>query len=107
MNERLKIELLYFEGCPHFKETFRILKEVLKEESLPSSVVQICIDTDEEAERFKFLGSPTVRVNGVDVDPAVRETTDFGFRCRLYWLNGKATPHPPKEMIREAIKKFI
>jgi hypothetical protein len=61
------------------------------------------VESPEDAERERFLGSPTVRVDGVDVDPGASEREDFGFECRLYRVDGETSPLPPEEWIRQAL----
>ena len=57
------------------------------------------------AEALGFLGSPTVRVNGVDVDPAPRDVRDYGLTCRVYDDGGTRTHYPPEAMVRAAVKE--
>lgn len=57
----------------------------------------------ENAERLRFLGSPTVRVNSVDVEPAARRRSDFGFACRTY--NGQGIPD--RELFKQACLEAV
>jgi hypothetical protein len=62
------------------------------------------VDTPEDAERERFLGSPTVRVNGRDVDPGAGERTDYGLKCRIYRSTEDGQSHvPPESWIRRAL----
>ena len=78
------IRLLYFEGCPHSDATFDLVRRVAGRRR-PDAVFELIeITSQAEAVRLRCLGSPTIHVNGVDIDPAARDRTDFGFACRLY-----------------------
>ncbi len=62
------------------------------------------VESPEDAEAQRFLGSPTVRVDGVDVEPGAAERADFGMKCRLYRFAERQTPTPPDAWIRSALK---
>lgn len=96
----MKVEVLYFEGCPNHEPAVRLAREVLAElgKDVPVEVVEIT--SPEDAERLRFLGSPTILVDGVDVEPSARTRADYGFSCRTY--GGKGVP--PRELIADAVK---
>ncbi len=64
------------------------------------------ISTLAEAKRLRFPGSPTVRINGVDIDPKVKETEGY-IGCRIYSYRGRMLEYPPEDMIRSAIDKIV
>jgi len=97
------VEILYTDACPFWKETLNTINEVMKELNISLTVKKTKITTDEEAKRHKFPGSPTVRINGVDIDPAAKETAGY-IGCRIYMYKGKIYEYPPKEMIRSALQ---
>jgi len=101
----VKIELLYFEGCPYYQTALRNLEQVLEEEKIGIPVDMVRIESQEQALRNKFVGSPTVRVNGQDIEPGVRDLKDFSMRCRLYSEAGSITGWPSKDLIRHAIEE--
>lgn len=96
------IELLYFEGCPGHERLLPALHEVAARHGV--ELTERRIETADDAERRRFLGSPSVRVNGVDVEPGAQERTDFGLRCRLYRSPGGLRPAPPLEWIERALR---
>ena len=98
----MEIEVLYFDGCATWRAAVVDLQEVLSELGLEEEVRLVSVESREEAERLRFLGSPTVRVNGKDVEPGI-PSDGFGMECRLYWVDGKPTGSPPKLWIRDAI----
>ena len=67
--ERMRIELLYFDGCPTYRRAERNLKEALAAERLGARVSLVAVDTGEDARRLRFPGSPTIRVDGGDLFP--------------------------------------
>ncbi|MBA3267821.1 MAG: thioredoxin family protein [Acidimicrobiia bacterium] len=99
-----KVELLWWEGCPSTARALATLRDVLAEEGLdPDCVVQREVDTDGEAEREGFVGSPTIRIGGVEVAPV--EDEPAGLTCRVYRLrDGRTSPAPDPEDIRDVIK---
>jgi hypothetical protein len=96
----VRVELLYFDGCPHYEALLPRLRELIG----PEEELELRrIDSVEEAERERFLGSPSVRVNDHDVDPTASERDDFGLKCRLYRSDQGASGVPPEEWIRAAL----
>jgi hypothetical protein len=97
------VEILYFDGCPSYQ---RLLPTVQRHaERGGAELLPRRVETPEEAERERFLGSPTVRVDGRDIDPSASERTDYGLKCRLYRSPGPApSPIPPEEWIRAALE---
>jgi hypothetical protein len=95
----MQIEVLYFEDCPHHLPTVETINAVLREEGLRADVREFLVPDVSTAERVKFLGSPTVRVNGIDIEPEAKDRRDFGLMCRCY-----AGGAPSHELIRAAIQ---
>jgi hypothetical protein len=100
-----EIELLWWEGCPSTRKALEILREVLVDEGLdPEAVILREVHTDGEAESERFVGSPTIRIDGVEVAPAENEPA--GLTCRVYRLrDGRVSPTPDPEDIRDAIRR--
>jgi len=96
----MTIEVLYFEGCPNHRPTVDRVREILERLGLEKEVVEVEIRGLEDARHLKFLGSPSVRVDGVDIEPAARTRTDYGFACRTYSEGGGM---PSAQMIEEAV----
>ena len=99
------MELLWWDGCPSTQKALAALGEVLAEEGLdPDAVVMREVSTDEDAERESFVGSPTIRIDGVEVAPA--EGEPVGLSCRVYQLrDGRISPVPDREDIRDAVRR--
>lgn len=94
----MKIEILYVPGCPNYPPAVEQVERVLSSESLQAEIRSIAVRTDAEARELMFLGSPTIRVNGEDVEP--HQTGVHSLACRLY-VNRSGIP--PVELLRAAI----
>jgi len=79
----VKISVLYFEGCPNHRPVVDMARRLVIEHGLDASVEEVEVSSGAEA-RLRFLGSPTVHVDGVDIEPAARERTDYAMSCRVY-----------------------
>ena len=80
----MRVEVLYFDGCPNHAPTVERVKQIAADLGLEIGVEEIPVTSVDEAQRLRFLGSPTVRVNGVDIDPAARDRTNYALSCRVY-----------------------
>lgn len=77
----------------------------MEELGIDQPVEIIDVRGDQEAQPLKFLGSPTIRVNGQDVDPASRKSVDYGMKCRLYRTEEGTVGWPSKKMVLTALKE--
>ena len=98
----MTIELLYFDRCPTYKPAQQALKQALLEEGLQARIHLLAVNTNDEAQRVQFPGSPTIRVNGRDLFP-VPERQAWGLGCRMYLTPEGLRGTPTKEMLREAL----
>ena len=101
----VKVQVLAFEGCPNVEEALLNVRRAAEQEGVEASISQIEVDTPELAASSKFLGSPTVRVNGVDIEPGANLRTEYGLMCRTYRNGSQSSGAPPIAMIREAIRR--
>ncbi|MGI8557177.1 MAG: DF family (seleno)protein [Solirubrobacteraceae bacterium] len=100
----MKVEILYFDGCPSFAELLPRVREIVIESGGDAGEIELrAVETVEAADAARFLGSPTVRVNGLDVDPTAAGREDFGLKCRIYRSDEGQAPTPPDAWIRAAI----
>jgi len=83
-----RIDILYFEGCPHHLPAVEMVKNVVDDLSLDAEIHEVEVHGSEDAFARRFLGSPSIQVDGVDIEPAARERTDYGFSCRTYSDSG-------------------
>lgn len=98
----MKIELLYFDGCHNWQETLKEIKSLLADKRMSNEVDLIKVASDQEAERLRFPGSPTIRIDEEDVDPEV-PTSGFELDCRIYEVDGEFMGKPPMEWIDAAL----
>ena len=101
----MRVELLYFDGCPNHEMLVPRLRDLLVEAGVGVPLELLRVESTEAAEAGRFLGSPSVRVNGVDVDPGAAERTDFGLKCRLYATAEGLRGAPPDEWIADALAR--
>jgi hypothetical protein len=99
-----EVSFLYWEGCPSHPEARELLEEVLEARGVDVTVDVREVRTPEEARALGFPGSPTIRVDGRDVDPAGADEPP-SLSCRIYHLpNGRVSPVPTREQIEEALQ---
>ena len=100
----MRIDFLYFEDCPSHEQALDRLQKVLKEEGVQAEIEVIEVTTEEQALDVEFLGSPTIRIEGQDIDP-VLEHPNYALSCRTYHLeDGRISPLPSEAMIRRAVE---
>ena len=96
----MKVEVFYFEGCPNHKPASERVLGIIREEGFSANISEIEVPDEAAAKEIGFLGSPTILVNGVDIEPASRTATGGSFACRCY-----PGGLPPVEMIRAALRE--
>ena len=94
-----RVEVLFFEGCPNHRPAVELANRVVAEVAPGAHVLEVEVRDPEDAARLRFLGSPTIHVDGVDVEPEARSRTDYAMSCRIYAGAGL----PPREMIEAAL----
>lgn len=118
----ITIQLFYILDCPWWVTTKELIKKVIDELQIEAKIEEILIDSDDKAKNYGFAGSPTILVNGQDIEELVkkvpylpgeqrakeRDLPEFIHRecssgCRLYHYQGKIYLYPPIEMVEEAI----
>jgi len=100
----LRIDFLYFEDCPSHPEALERLRDVLAEEGIEAEIAIDRVETEAQARRLRFVGSPTILVNGQDVDPPDGDAY-VALTCRVYrHEDGRFSPLPSKDAIRRALR---
>lgn len=98
----MQVSFYFFEDCPSHERALERLRETMAEEGLPDAVEVVKVETEAEAERLRFVGSPTIRVDGEDIVPP--EGSRYALACRAYRLeDGRVSPLPSKATIRAAL----
>lgn len=95
----MKVEILYFAGCPHREATVERTLEVLSALGAKAEVTEVEVRDGADAARLRFPGSPTIRIEGVDIEPGAEARPADALSCRLYGGSGT----PPRELLAAAI----
>ena len=103
--QKMKIELLYFDDCPSWQNAVVILNESLKKLGISQKVSLILVETQEDADENEFTGSPMIRVNGVDLFPTGQ--TNYALGCRIYQTPEGFKGWPTEEMISEKLQPIL
>ena len=100
----MRVELVFWEGCPSYVKALSELRTSLIEAGLdPDGVIVREIETEDDAGLQQFVGSPTIRIDGVDVQPLPDEPT--GLTCRVYHRrDGRVSPTPDPADVRDALR---
>jgi hypothetical protein len=99
----LRIEILYFNGCPNHEQLLEHLPRLLERERIAADIVLRNVPDAEHAQRERFLGSPTIRVDGRDIEPGAADRSDYGLKCRLYQTPAGVGGLPPDEWVLDAL----
>ena len=99
----MEIDILYFDDCPNHTAAGELVREVLAERGADADVRKIRVETPAEAERVRFLGSPTVRVDGRDVEPGAEQRQDYVLACRVYRTAEGSSGLPDRDWVVAAL----
>jgi hypothetical protein len=100
----VRIEFLYWDGCPSSAEAKELLEEVLAQRGIDARVEMREVRTQDDAEALAFPGSPTIRIDGRDVDPAGSKARP-ALNCRIYYLpDGRVSPVPTRDQLEAALR---
>jgi Domain of unknown function (DUF2703) len=103
----MKIEVLYFEGCPNHGLAMKMVREILNSLGREDDIHEVEVHTQAEAEVIGFVGSPSIRVNGNDIEPWARTAKTFGLSCRTYISGLGHGGVPSRELLRLALREGI
>ncbi len=99
------IEVLYVRECPHYQETLELVERVRAELGIDAELRATLIVDRAAAEQSRFAGSPTVRVDGRDVEPGSEPATEYLFTCRLYRREHRFASQPEERWVRQALQR--
>jgi hypothetical protein len=102
-NEPRRVELLAFDGCPSCDALLAGVRELLQRSGAHAQLSVRRVQDDAIAQRERFLGSPTVRVDGHDIEPGANDRTDYGMTCRLYRTPDGLVGAPPLAWLEAAL----
>ena len=104
---RPMVELLWLQDCPNHPAARVLLGEVLGQLAPGTAVHEIDATDPKVAERHRFPGSPTIRVDGRDVDPTYHDPSDYTPRCRLYRTMDGLRGLPDRGWVEAAIRASL
>jgi len=100
-----EVEVFYFDGCPNHLPALALVERVAGELGLEPKLRLVKVANQEAAQRLRFLGSPTIRVGGRDVDPFAEERSDYGLSCRVFRTEAGIAGHPDERWVRDALTR--
>jgi hypothetical protein len=100
---RPRVEILYFDGCPNHGPARALVERLARDLRVEPEIELVEVADPDAAAELRFLGSPTVRVEGVDVEPGAAERRDFAFSCRIYRSEGGVSEQPKESWVRDAL----
>ena len=101
----MTVELLWWDGCPSYSEALDQLNQVLRDEGVEAEVELVEVESDEQARRERFFGSPTIRINGEDAIPP-DDGEPYSLTCRVYLTRaGRVSAIPDPDDLREAVRR--
>jgi len=103
----MKITFLWFDDCANHSPARRLLQEVLEERGVNDRVEEVNATRQQVVEEYRFPGSPTIRIDGEDVEPGFVDPGDYTPRCRLYATASGFDGLPQRCWIEEAIDRAI
>jgi hypothetical protein len=101
------IEVLYVRDCPHYPGTLALVERIRAELGIHTEMRKSLIVDQAAADQARFPGSPTVRVDGRDVEPGSEPATEYVVGCRLYRLEHRFAGQPEEHWVREALVRAI
>jgi hypothetical protein len=99
------VEILYFEGCPNHHAAQELVERVAAAEGVTAALRLVEVTTVDDAVAKHFLGSPTIRVEGHDVEPGAEDRDTFVFACRLYRTPSGPSGVPAEDWVRAALRQ--
>jgi mercuric ion transport protein len=99
----MNVEVLYFEGCPNHLPAIEMVRETLKSLGRQDEIHQVEVRNQADAEAVAFVGSPSIRIDGADIEPWARTAKAFGLSCRTYLDGSHRSGVPSRELLRRAI----
>jgi hypothetical protein len=97
------VEILYFDGCPNHHPAIALVERVSRELGIEPELRLVNVPGQESARRLRFLGSPTIRVAGLDIDPHTVERSDYALSCRVFRTEAGIVGQPDERWLREAL----
>jgi hypothetical protein len=103
----MQVELLFWDGCPSHPAALADLRAALADVGADPAAVHVRrVATSADAAAEAFVGSPTIRIGGRDVQPPGDEPA--GLTCRVYRRrDGRISPTPDPDDLRDALRAAL
>ena len=105
MDKDTQFDMLYFDDCPSWKTAAALLEQVVERMDLAAGIDLVRVETDEEAQEQRFVGSPSIRLNGKDLFPVDHDHYALG--CRVYQTPEGMRGWPTEAMLIDSIRERI
>lgn len=103
----MKIEILIFDGCPNSESAKRLVRETVGELGVDASIEIVNVVDNDDAMAKRFLGSPSVRINGRDIEIEENEQTQYTMGCRIYRDCDERSGVPSRKLIMQKLKEAL
>ena len=101
----MKIEILVFDGCPNIETTEKLVSETINELGIDANIEIVNVVDNDDAVAKRFLGSPSVRIDGKDLEVEEDELTQYTMRCRIYRDGDKQSGVPSKDILMDKLRE--
>lgn len=101
------VEILSFAGCPNDEPARATAERIVGELGLDAEIVTVDVPDLDTAQRLRFLGSPTVRVDGIDVEPGADQRSDYVIGCRIFRTTDGVRGQPDEHWVRKALLEAV
>ena len=102
-----RVEIFYFDGCPNDEPAIASVERLGRELGVEPQIRLVNVPDQETAEQLRFLGSPTIRVDGCDVDPYTGEHDDYALSCRVFRTDAGIVGQPDERWVRQALLRAM
>lgn len=97
------VEILYFDGCPNHETARELVERIAAEVDVTAEIQLVTVPDADAAARERFLGSPTVRIDGDDVEPGAEDRCEYVLACRIYRTDQGFAGQPDEAWLRQAL----
>ena len=101
----MNTQLFYFDDCPCYQKALDNLNEALRSEGVAAQVQMMRVASEQNARAKRFIGSPAIRIDGMDIEGPEAEEKGHGFACRIYSQDGRSAGWPSVDAIRKALRR--
>lgn len=102
MSKRV-VEVLGFDGCPNIESVVALVGRLLGESAVDAELRRVEVVDADAAARLRFLGSPSIRVDGRDIEPGADNRSEYVFACRIYRTDAGMSGQPDERWLRDAL----